>query len=84
MYTFNVEQQLQHQAELSRRDVQRGIQNRDETRYRVEEAFSDFRTVDGLTLPGRWKLTYTAEGGATLSTAWEFVFGPVAHNNVTE
>ena len=84
VYTFNVEQQMQHLAEQQRGRVRSTAPTREDTRYRVEETFSDFRTVDGLTLPGRWKLTYTAEGGATISTAWEFAFGPVAHNNVTE
>ncbi len=84
VYTFTVERGLRHQAELSRRDVYAGPQYREDTRYRMEETFTDFRTVDGLTLPGRWKLTYTAEGTATISTAWEFTLGPVAHNNVTE
>jgi len=84
VYTFTVERGLQHQRELSRSGVHSGPEYRDDTRYRVEEAFSDFRTVDGLTLPGRWKLTYTAESSTTLSTSWEFTLGPVAHNNVTE
>ncbi len=84
VYTFTVERSLRHQAELSRRDVFSGPQNREDIRYKVEESFSDFRAVDGLTLPGRWKLTYTAESGGTMSSAWEFTLGPVAHNNVTE
>ncbi len=32
-----------------------------ETRYRLEENFSEFTTVDGLTLPGRWKIQFTSE-----------------------
>ncbi len=84
IYTFRVETSFQHQAELSRSGVHTGPQNREDTRYQLAETFSDFRTVDGVTLPGRWKLAYTAVSSSTMSTAWEFNLGPVAHNNVTE
>jgi hypothetical protein len=33
-----------------------------DTHYDVEESFGDFKTVDGLTLPHSWKLTYSREG----------------------
>ena len=31
------------------------------TRYRLEERFDDFKTVDGVTLPGHWVIQFTAE-----------------------
>jgi len=37
-----------------------------ETRYRLEERFADFKSVDGLNLPERWTIEFTSEnaGGA--------------------
>lgn len=35
-----------------------------ETRYRLEERFADFKAVDGLTLPQRWTIEFTFENGA--------------------
>ncbi|HKM46988.1 MAG TPA: hypothetical protein VJX69_05350 [Terriglobales bacterium] len=32
-----------------------------ETHYILEERFADFKTVDGLTLPGRWTLQFTSD-----------------------
>ncbi len=84
VYTFTVESGLQHQGELTRSTGKRGPAYREDTRYRVEEIFSDFRPIDGLTLPAHWKLTYTAESSNTISTVWEFALGTVTHNNVTE
>jgi hypothetical protein len=42
-------------------------------RYRIEERFSDFQTVDGLTLPAHYDLRYTLEdeSGFTKSIEWE-------------
>ncbi len=42
-------------------------------RYRVEERFSEFQTVDGLTLPSHYDLRFTleAETGATKTIEWE-------------
>jgi hypothetical protein len=41
--------------------------------YRIEERFSDFQTVEGLTLPTHYDLRYTLEGesGFTKSVEWE-------------
>jgi hypothetical protein len=43
------------------------------TRYEIEERFSDFQTVDGLTLPSHYDLRYTEEqeSGFTKSVEWE-------------
>ncbi len=84
LYTFEGPPPLLHPRDQQRGSVRSTAQDREMRRYRVEESFSDFRTVDGLMLPGRWKLAYTADSSVTLSTAWEFTFGAVAHNNVTE
>jgi len=42
-------------------------------RFKVEEQFSEFRTVDGLDLPGHYDLRFTFEGesGFTKSIEWE-------------
>jgi hypothetical protein len=44
-----------------------------ETRYLLEERFSDFKTSDGLTLPTHYDLRYTAElsNGFTKNIEWE-------------
>jgi hypothetical protein len=34
-----------------------------ETRYRLEEHFADFKSVDGLNLPQRWTIEFTHENG---------------------
>lgn len=84
VYSFNVERQMQHLRDQQRGSVRSRAEDRQDTRYTVEEIFSDFRSIDGLTLPGRWKLRFTAEAGQTISTAWDFSFSIIAHNNVTE
>lgn len=42
-------------------------------RSQLEEQFSDFTTVDGLTLPTHWKLQFTRElpNGSTTLTEWD-------------
>jgi hypothetical protein len=35
-----------------------------ETRYRIEERFADFKNVDGFTLPEKWTIEFTFENGA--------------------
>ena len=44
-----------------------------ETRYRVEERFADFKTVDGVTLPNQYRIHFTQEkqGGTTSVLEWE-------------
>ena len=32
-----------------------------ETRYRLEERFADFKTTDNLTFPGKWTIQFTSE-----------------------
>ncbi len=38
-----------------------GSARQQETSYRLEERFSDFKTVDGVTLPMRWDIRFTAQ-----------------------
>ena len=44
-----------------------------ETRYRVEERFGEFKTVDGLTLPNHYTIQFTQErqGGNTAILVWD-------------
>ena len=44
-----------------------------ETRYRIEERFSEFKAVDGLTLPNHYDLRFTLEldNGFTKAIEWE-------------
>ncbi len=52
-----------------------------ENYFHVTEDFDDFRTVDGLTLPHKYKLQYSSEGGrATSIQEWTVTFDRVAHN----
>jgi hypothetical protein len=46
---------------------------RQETRYQIEERFSDFQAKDGLTMPTHYDLRFTAElaSGFTKSLEWE-------------
>jgi hypothetical protein len=53
-----------------------------ETRYRIEEQFSDFRTSDGLTLPFRYQLRFTKElqNGFTKLLEWDATIDRVSNN----
>lgn len=53
-----------------------------ETRYRLEERFSDFAAVDGLTLPTHYNLHFSAElgNGKTTVSEWDIKGGQVANN----
>lgn len=50
--------------------------------YRIEERFSDFRSVDGLTLPNHYDLRYTiqTERGFTKSIEWEVQAVNISNN----
>lgn len=52
------------------------------TRYRIEERFSDFKTADGLTLPSHYELHFTNEqqSGRTTVYVWNASFGEVMEN----
>jgi hypothetical protein len=47
-------------AHLGRNSAQSGQEQ--ETHYRLEERFADFKSVDNLTLPARWTIQFTAGG----------------------
>jgi len=53
-----------------------------QSRYRIEERFSDFKTVDGLTLPSHYDLRFTEElsHGFTKSVEWDVTLNDVANN----
>ena len=53
-----------------------------QTRYRIEERFSDFKTVDGLSLPGRYDLRFQEElqNGFTKTVEWETTTTRVLNN----
>jgi len=53
-----------------------------EARYRLEEHFSDFQVVDGLTLPTHYDLRYTFEGlsGHTKSIEWDVKATDIMNN----
>lgn len=55
-----------------------------ETRYRLEEHFSDFKTADGLTLPPHYDIHFTQElgNGPTTVSEWDITTNQVS-NNVT-
>lgn len=53
-----------------------------QTRYRIEEDFGDFQTVDGLTLPSNYQLRFTEEmeNGFTKSVWWNVTSNRVLNN----
>jgi hypothetical protein len=53
-----------------------------ETRYRIEERFSDFKTIDGLSLPSRYDLRFQEElqNGFTKTVEWETTATRVLNN----
>ncbi len=48
----------------------------------LEERFSDFKTVDGLTLPSHWNLQFTRElpNGSTTVSEWDLKEDQITHN----
>jgi len=52
-----------------------------ETRYTLEEWFSDFRTLDDLDLPTQWMVRLTVETGfGNFMGKWDMTFPRVEHN----
>jgi hypothetical protein len=53
-----------------------------ETRYTMEERFSDFKTADGMTLPSHYDLQFTQElqDGKTTLYDWNATFDQISHN----
>jgi hypothetical protein len=55
--------------------------------YRLEERFTDFRTVDGVTLPGQWRIQYSGDvtqrttgGGTTGISQFQIGDQKISHN----
>ena len=52
-----------------------------ETRFTLEEWFSDFRSTDDLDLPTRWTVRLTLETGrGNFLGKWNMTFQQIAHN----
>jgi hypothetical protein len=53
-----------------------------ETRYRLEERFSDFKTVEGVTLPSHYNLHFTQElgNGPTTVSEWDMTTDQISNN----
>ncbi|MGA9813911.1 MAG: hypothetical protein WBQ64_14090, partial [Terriglobales bacterium] len=53
-----------------------------ETRYTMEERFSDFKTADGLTLPTKYAIHFTEElqNGTTLVYEWDLTADEISNN----
>jgi len=51
-------------------------------RSQMEERFSDFKTVDGLTLPAHWNLQFTRElpNGSTTVSEWDLKEDEITNN----
>lgn len=54
-----------------------------ETRYRLEERFSDFKTADGLTLPTHYTIHFSQElgNGRTSVSEWEITASQITSGN---
>jgi hypothetical protein len=46
----------------------------------VEETFGNFVTVEGITVPGQWTITYTQSGGQVPIQRWEVTVEKLGHN----
>jgi hypothetical protein len=53
-----------------------------EIRYRLEERFSGFTSVDGLSLPMHYTIQFTNElqNGRTVLSQWDMAFNAIKHN----
>lgn len=51
-----------------------------ETRTKLVESFSDFRTVEGLSMPYHWNIRLTTEGRNTSIWEWDMLFARVVQN----
>jgi hypothetical protein len=62
-------------------DVTQSARQR-QIRYTVEERFTDFKAIDGLTLPSHYNLRFTQElqSGSTILDNWDLNADDIAHN----
>ena len=72
--------QMSIQAGIGATETQSARQQ--ETRYRIEERFSDFENSDGLTLPFHYELRFTKElqDGSTKLLEWDLTVNRVLNN----
>lgn len=61
-------------------DRQARTQNTTNTIYRLEEKFSDFRTVEGVTLPATWDIRYSVEPVRAIVMHWKVDLARVTPN----
>lgn len=56
--------------------------HQNEIRYRLEERFASFTTVDGLSLPMHYTIQFTNElqSGRTVLSQWDLAFNAIKHN----
>jgi hypothetical protein len=61
--------------------ITESVKNQPE-RSRLEERFSDFKTVDGLSLPTHWNIEFTRElpDGSTTVTEWDLKEDQITNN----
>ncbi|HLE35955.1 MAG TPA: hypothetical protein VI699_02295 [Candidatus Acidoferrales bacterium] len=55
-----------------------------ETRYKLVESFSDFKTVDGLQMPYHWNIRLTTEARDTSIWEWDMLFARIVQNQPTD
>jgi hypothetical protein len=72
--------QMSIQAGIGAGEIQSARQQ--ETRYRIEERFSEFQNSDGLTLPFHYELRFTKElqNGSTKLLEWDVAVSRVLNN----
>jgi hypothetical protein len=61
--------------------TQADSKNEQETHYRLEERFADFKSVDNLTLPARWTIQFTVGGPASATVdQYDVTEEKISHN----
>jgi len=85
VYKLTIQPTLSRGVTYQGQQVESGdeVQSRQsETRYRVEERFSDFKTADGLTLPMHYNLHFSRElqSGATSVYDWDVTIANIVDN----
>lgn len=51
-----------------------------ESRYRLEEDFSEFHAVDGVTLPSHWRIRLTTDASTSRVWEWQVQFNKIENN----
>jgi hypothetical protein len=84
VYTFAASRGMTHLPEQQRGSVRSAAQDRSNMRYRLEETFGDFQSVDGITVPRHWQILFTVEADKTVSMRFDFNFAQIVHNTVVD